>query len=119
MGKASYLITVNTLSSNQNATQRKETCARAFPSGKGRLYQEGCKEPPPREETPKLWHRSRYTAQAQLVAHGEMARIRPPPTPEEDPEHAPEGSSCDRPILQHPRSKHRRRDVQAAQQVQT
>merc|ERR1712000_594224 len=109
---------MGTLSSIKMPPKGKKPAPAPFPQGKAGSTKKAAKNPL-LEKRPRNFGIGQDIQQAQPVAYGEMARIRPPPTPEEDPEHAPEGSSCDRPILQHPRSKHRRRDVQAAQQVQT
>jgi len=48
-----------------------------------------------REAPQELRHRPGHPTPAQPRSHGAMARIRPPPAPEEDPQHAPEGPTSD------------------------
>ena len=92
-------------------------------------------EPSPREAVTKLRHRSGCPAQAQPKPHGQvrnphitshflvanpppqMARIRHPPTPAQDPQPPSQSPSRARPIPTHPRPQHRRTISQAPQQI--
>ena len=74
-------------------------------------------EPSHREAFPQLRHWPGCSAQAQPVPLRQVARICPPPAPEEDSEHASEGSPFNRSVPEHPGPQHRCPDLQAPRQV--